>query len=274
MEKRKKGAVEEQVVSVVSTSIVSKQLAREVEIDFYFLRTTSSHDPTSLLLINDGQDLQKMNFPAIISDVHSKYKLHPFIAVGIHAGTDRKNEYGTALKKDYKNRGAKAAEYTKFVFEELLPFVRSRTGFSRFKEKIFAGFSLGGLMALDIVWNHPQEFSKVGIFSGSFWWRSVGLDNNYVEDRDRIMHSLVREGKFAPWLKFYFQTGALDEMADRNSNGVIDSIDDTLGLITELKKKGYPDDAIRYVELADGRHDVETWGSAMPDFLHWALGDQ
>ena len=42
-----------------------------------------------------------------------------------------------------------------------------------FKEKSFCGFSLGGLSALDIVWNHPTEFTKVGVFSGSLWWRTV-----------------------------------------------------------------------------------------------------
>ncbi len=258
-------------VRVINTSIASQKLKREVKIDFYLPKGLNFTDAVSLLLINDGQDLVTMDFPAIIQYVYNMHEIRPFIAVGIHAGKDRKNEYGTARKKDFKNRGAKAIEYTHFVFEELIPFIRKESGFSEFREKIFAGFSLGGLMAMDIVWSHPYEFSKVGVFSGSFWWRSVGLDEGYVEDTDRIMHSLVRHGQFAPWLKFYFQTGLLDEIADRNNNGIIDSIDDTLGLIDELKNKGYKNEDIKYIELADGRHDVPTWGRAMPEFLIWAL---
>ena len=67
--------------------------------------------------------------------------------------------------------------------------------------------------------------------------------------------------------------GTQDETADRNNNGVIDSIDDTLGLIDELVKKGYRrDSAIRFLELKDGKHDVPTWAIAFPYFLKWGWG--
>ena len=59
---------------------------------------------------------------------------------------------------------------------------------------------------------------------------------------------------------------------DRNNNGIIDSIDDTLGLIDDLISKGYDKQAIRYLELKDGRHDIATWARAMPVFLKWGWG--
>jgi enterochelin esterase-like enzyme len=60
---------------------------------------------------------------------------------------------------------------------------------------------------------------------------------------------------------------------DRNNNGIIDSIDDTLGPIAELVKKGYhPNDDIKYINFQDGKHDVKTWGRAMPHFLLWGWG--
>ena len=40
-------------------------------------------------------------------------------------------------------------------------------------------------------------------------------------------------------MKFYFECGTADESADRNQNGVIDSIDDTKDLISTLIEKGY-----------------------------------
>jgi hypothetical protein len=64
----------------------------------------------------------------------------------------------------------------------------------------------------------------------------------------------------------------LDEKLDRNNNGIIDSIDDATDLIAELKKKGYSDDAIRYLEMEDGKHDVQTWAEAFPEFLKWGWG--
>ena len=72
--------------------------------------------------------------------------------------------------------------------------------------------------------------------------------------------------------KFFVECGKLDETADRNENGVIDSIDDALDLIVELKAKGYTDEHIHYLELADGKHDVPTWGKALPAFLKWGWG--
>ena len=60
---------------------------------------------------------------------------------------------------------------------------------------------------------------------------------------------------------------------DRNNNGIIDSIDDTLGLIQELEKKRYKNEAdIHYINYPDGKHDVKTWGRAMPAFLKWGWG--
>lgn len=72
-----------------------------------------------------------------------------------------------------------------------------------------------------------------------------------------------------PWLKLFVQTGELDEKADRNNNGIIDSIDDALDLIVELKAKGYTAEHIHYMQMPDGKHDVPTWGRAFPEFLKW-----
>jgi enterochelin esterase-like enzyme len=133
---------------------------------------------------------------------------------------------------------------------------------------------MGGLSALDIAWNHPDLFEKVGAFSGSFWWRKRNSHSMFYSDhRDRLMHQEIRHGKKKENLKFWLQTGALDEIGDRNKNGIIDSIDDTLDLIAELTKKGYrPFHDIQYVEMKEGRHNLETWAEAMPIFLHWAFG--
>ena len=83
---------------------------------------------------------------------------------------------------------------------------------------------------------------------------------------------MIRNGKLKPGLKFWFQTGTHDEQSDRNKNGVIDSIDDTLDLITELEKKGYrPVHDIQYLEIKGGKHTTGTWAEAMPHFLKWAF---
>ena len=130
--------------------------------------------------------------------------------------------------------------------------------------------SLGGLSALDICWQHDTTFAGVGIFSGSLWWRSRAYDEGYDDENDRIMHVRVRNTTAKPALRFWFQAGTDDEQEDRNQNGIIDAIDDTLDLMRELQTKGYRQDAdYTYLEVSGGQHNPETWGAVFPDFLRW-----
>jgi hypothetical protein len=84
------------------------------------------------------------------------------------------------------------------------------------------------------------------------------------------MQQQIRHDEFKPGLKFFFQCGNKDETRDRNENGIIDSVEDTLDVIKELMAKGYdPNHDIFYMEMKDGHHDIATWGRAMPEFLKW-----
>ncbi len=266
--------VKQKGVVIQNHTLTSTYLLRDVKVDCYLPERVTNLSEFSLLLINDGQDLITMEFNKILDKLNQNDDITPLFCVGIHCAPDRKNEYGTSKYLDYKGRGAKADLFNLFVFKELIPFVRRKYNVSSFREKAYAGFSLGGLCALDIVWNNAIEFTKVGAFSGSFWWRDKDQEDiDFDENIDRIMHRQIREGNYAPWLKFFFEVGTKDETADRNNNGVIDSIDDTVELITELEKQGYkkPKD-IMYLELKDGKHDVATWANAFPAFLKWGWG--
>lgn len=258
---------------VESFQFDSAFLDRVVKLDAYLPIMHHPANGMSLLIVNDGQDLPKMPFAPMIDGLLKNNQINPMLVVGIHCNEDRKLEYGTADLLDFMNRGARARYHRKFVIKELLPLIRQRFHPFDFSDISFAGFSLGGLSALDIAWKHPEIFSKVGVFSGSLWWRLRDLDDGYEEATDRIMHKLVREGTYAPHLRFFFETGTLDEKMDRNHNGIIDSIDDTLDLINELELKGYNKESdIHYLELADGKHDVATWARAFPHFLKWGWG--
>jgi iron(III)-enterobactin esterase len=260
-------------IIIEQIAIASKFLKRQVIIDCYLPKNIHSINDLSLLLVNDGQNLEEMNFSKMLNQLLKANEIAPLLCVGIHAGKDRRNEYGTANVLDYQGLGAKAKAYHQFILEELLPFIHIQYGIERFKQKAFAGFSLGGLTAIDITWNYPDIFSIAGVFSGSLWWRTKSLEDDYNNDMDRIMHQQIKNGKYHPGLRFYFTTGSLDEIADRNNNGIIDSIDDTMDLIRELKELGYNSDhEIKYINYEDGRHDVPTWGRAMPAFLLWGWG--
>ncbi len=252
----------------------SAKLGRGVDIDVYlppeYDRTHYRHYP--LVLFNDGQDLPRADFNTVLKALDLSQLTRHFVAVGIHTCADRIREYGTAHTADYKGRGDRAGVYRDFVLEELLPYLRAHYRLSeRREDNIFAGFSLGGLSAIDIAWAHPEVFGGAGVFSGSFWWRSVPVDPA-DPDGGRIFHELVQHTPARPAdQRFWFQCGTRDEAEDRNNNGVIDAIDDTLHLIEILRQRGYGDDRIRYYEVEGGEHNPETWGPAMPDFFRWTL---
>ncbi len=263
-------------VSVQSEALLSAALERTVSLTIllppHYSAATEKWYP--VLYLNDGQDLERLHLESTLNKLYAENRLPHLIVVGLHANHDRIHEYGTAAQPDYKGRGGRARQHTEFVLNELMPMVeknyRVQTGP---QNTAYAGFSLGGLAALDLVWSHPERFSKVGVFSGSLWWRKRAYEDGYDDHADRIMHVQIREGTFRLGLKFWFEAGTDDERDDRNNNGIIDAIDDTLDLMTELEAKGYRRDVdVQYLEVPGGQHDPETWGRVMPEFLIWAFG--
>src|SRR4030095_17258531 len=91
--------------------LYSTFLNRDVIADAYLPVDLEDQKKMSLLLINDGQDLPKMPFEEILNNLLQEEKIEPLLCIGIHCGIERKMEYGTALQKDYKGRGAKASAY-------------------------------------------------------------------------------------------------------------------------------------------------------------------
>jgi len=246
-------------------------LKREVELEIFCPDHLLGNERVNLLLLNDGQDLAQMEMEEMLNSLYAKWRIEPTVVIGIKASDERVLEYGIAGKPDFKKRGSKAQSYTDFIIKELIPFAQSEVGLTINGKRAFAGFSLGGITAFDIAWNNDNYFDAVGVFSGSFWWRKKDLKDGYTDD-DRIVHEMIRETKTNPAVKFWLMTGTKDELADRNHNFIIDSIDDTIDVVKELLEKGYqrPDD-IFYYEMVGGKHDVPTWGKAMPKFLEWAF---
>src|SRR5271170_1506701 len=97
--------------------IRSHNLDRMVTVDCYLPIHLTKHGEMNLLLINDGQDMEKLAFESILEDFHKKMKFAPLFCIGIHAGPERKMEYGTAETADYKGRGAKAKNYSRFILD-------------------------------------------------------------------------------------------------------------------------------------------------------------
>lgn len=253
-------------------NLFSKHLNRNVTVEYIYPTQWKTHKQKHVLFLNDGQDAEALNLYPTLEKCYLQNLEKPLMVIAVWSNEDRLQEYGTSGKPDYLKRGTKAHLFEWFILNELIPFTEKEFGFALKKEfAAYAGFSLGGLSALNIVWNNDDVFGKAGVFSGSFWWRSKPLGKGY-KDTDRIMHSIVRKSKRKRELKLWLQTGTTDEDNDRNNNGIIDSIDDTLDLIDELAESGLSRKKdIEYVEIKGGKHHPATWAKVFPQFLEWLL---
>lgn len=258
-------------VNKTSFNVNSTHLKQEFLVDVYKPEGILGNEQINLLLLNDGQDVAKMNFAAILEQAHYNRRNQKLVVVAIHATNERLLQYGVAGVPDFKGRGAKADLYTDFVINELMPYLHQIVGSSFQGKTVYGGFSLGGLSAFDIAWSHPEVFNAIGSFSGAFWWRKKDLADGY-SDTDRILHDKIEHTSSSDQMKFWLMTGTDDEKSDRNNNFIIDSIDDTIDVIKALVNKGYKrPENISYFEKVGGKHEVSTWESAMPAFLEWIL---
>lgn len=262
-------------IITIEKDIFSTFLNRNVHVTIYKPASWKNNVQIKTLFLNDGQDAKQLHLVETLNKFTKKNNKVQLVVIAIHANENRIFEYGVSHTPDYKNRGNKATEYEQFVINELIPSVRLLDSrFMNEKNTYFAGFSLGGLSAMDIVLNNPTIFTKVGVFSGSFWWRKKAYEDGYDDYNDRIIHVKVRNEVISPELKFWFECGTADEESDRNNNGVIDSIDDTLDLMTELENKGFKrGNEITYLEIIDGKHDFGTWSKIFPSFIDWLCND-
>ncbi|MCA9874354.1 MAG: esterase family protein [Anaerolineales bacterium] len=225
-----------------------------------------------VLYLHDGQDVGQLRLRETLARLTANGRLRPLIVVAIPTTADRLQEYGTAVAANAQGLGRQAAQYECFVVEEVMAWVnqqfRTKT---EAKETAVLGASLGGLAAFDLAWNYPELFGTVGVFSGAFWWRA-GDEETAVPPNRRIAHSLVRQSAYRPGFRAWFQAGTLDERDDRDNNGVIDAIQDTLELLDELRALGYENGRdLVYREVPGGRHDYDTWSRVLPHFLIWAF---
>lgn len=253
--------------------VYSRHLQKHINITVISTPVPGNKSDFNLLLLNDGQDIEKLRVREIVDSLYKKKMIRSMIVVGIDA-FDRNQEYGVAGKPDYQGNGASAEKYAGFITGELLPFVKKKAGVRKFNSIIFAGCSLGGLSAFDIAWDHADKIDKVGVFSGSFWLRDKdSKDSSYADDKDRIIINKIRSSRKRPHLQYWFYVGDNEEKADRDNDGIIDAVDDTRDLIDLIKKKNVAGaDDIVFIEEKNGNHDYDSWSHVFPQFLIWAAG--
>ncbi|MBX2933812.1 MAG: esterase [Ferruginibacter sp.] len=253
--------------------IYSRHLQRHVKLTVITTPMPDDKNDLNLLILNDGQDIGKWRVKETVDSLYRKKLIKPLVIVAVHAG-DRMKEYGVAGYPDFLKRGDKAGFYDDFINNELYPFAKKNATVRKFKSVAIAGCSLGGLSAFDIAWNRADKIDKVGVFSGSFWWRDMDdKAPGYSDAKSRIMFTKLKASRKKPGLKYWLYAGDKEEENDRDKDGIIDVVDDTKDLIALIQSKNVclPGD-IKFIEDANGKHDYSAWSKQLPDFLIWAFG--
>lgn len=162
----------------------------------------------------------------------------PAIIVGIdHAGVGRMDEY-TPAPDERKKGGGRAADYGRFLIEELKPVIdeRYRTLSDRDHTAI-GGSSLGGLVSLYLVLTHPEVFGRAAVMSPSVWWNGRAILDTvdaFRGDRPRLWVDIGgREGR--------------------------DALADARALRDHLRAKGWNESNFRYHEERRADHSERAW---------------
>ena len=262
-----------QKLTVLEDDIYSRHLQKHFKLSIISTKLPKDKSTINLLILNDGQDIEQLRLKKIVDSLFNKKLINPLVIVAVHAG-NREQEYGVAGLPDYQNRGSKADKYDDFINDELYPYIKKKTVIRKFNTVTIAGCSLGGLSAFDIAWNHADKIDKVGVFSGSFWWRDKdGAAADYSDEVNRIMLTKIKSSRKKPALKFWFYIGDKEEESDRDKDGIIDAVDDTKDLLNIIKSKNIcSNDDLILTESANGEHNYSSWSTYFPQFLIWAVG--
>lgn len=255
-----------------------------------------------VLYLNDGQDAEAVKLQATLSELIDQGKIRPLLAVAIDMPKDRMGAYGFSDRGNQRSLisplrvgaiGAQAHAYSEWVATQLVPIIdaRYRTR-ARPEARTILGWSLGGANALNLGWQYPEVFANTGAFSPSLWLSPKPDDIANIQ-ASRFAQQMIAAGAYHAGSRLFFAVGDAEETDDRDSDGIIDVLDDTRDLIdgwrvageTEPRAKGLhqlghsinPDHAAKGTRadaslfvLAGGKHEQASWARMLPAFLRWA----
>lgn len=257
------------------------------------------YDPDSgrtypVLYLNDGQDAAAVKLEPTLARLYADGAIEKVIVVAIDMLPDRMGTYGLSDRARQRSLlgdsrfgpvGGRAHDYSEWVAGELVPYIDRH--FHTKPEaggRSVLGWSLGGLNAFNLGWEYPEVFAQVGAFSPSFWLSSDRTDAASVQ-RTRLAQRMVQAGPKRAGSRFWFAVGSAEETDDRDGDGVIDAVDDTLDLARGLARQGYSanleyalrpsrDEDVAFQLLPDGQHNQASWARMLPLFLRWAYGKE
>lgn len=200
-----------------------------------------------VIYCQDGE--QFFNFGRIATYAQ-KYILEegwdPFVIVGVDVDTDLRTA-------EYTPDGERYCSYTRFLTEELIPWVESHYPVRNDRDqRILAGDSLGGAISVSLAVTYPSLFSKIISLSGAFY-------DTYCEQ--------IKPVSSLEYLRVWMIVG-LQENEFETDRGTFDFVE-----LNRKARKLLEDKGAKVVyEEKDGEHKWGFWQKELPDALSAFLG--
>jgi predicted alpha/beta superfamily hydrolase len=154
-----------------------------------------------ILYLMDGQNLLydslaysgTWKIPSKIQELHQA-GLDLIIVAIANAGSGRGRSKEYSWFKSDGNPSGKGATFLNFMCEELIPKLESTYNTIPGKRGIM-GSSLGGLISIQALIEHPETFQLGGIFSASFWFNPESMEESYLSriQKNQKLHLIIGE---------------------------------------------------------------------------------
>ncbi|MCX8148789.1 alpha/beta hydrolase-fold protein [Thermaurantimonas aggregans] len=247
-------------VSIVSNAFFMPPLNRSRRIWIYLPpHYTTNTDSFPVLYMHDGQNLfdQATSFAGewqVDETLNSLYNSmgKSIIVVGIdNGGAQRINEYSPWVNSQYG--GGQGDQYMDFIVQYLKPYIDSayRTQKSRNSTGMM-GSSMGGLITYYGGLRNQETFSKLGIFSPSYWFSN------------QVWSYPASVGQKHP-MRIYQLAGGLE------SNG---SVAQQIAQMKQtLVAAGFAEQEIQNKVVPNGQHNEAFWRQEFGEAVLWLFAD-
>ncbi|MBV1907673.1 MAG: hypothetical protein KUG78_00035 [Kangiellaceae bacterium] len=246
-------------VTVLEKELIIPGLNRNRKLRIYLptnYETASERYP--VLYMHDGQNLfddvtsyvGEWGVDESLNELAQKNNLS-LIVVGIdNGGEKRMNELSPWENSDFGVAEGKA--YMAFIVGTVKPMIDKlyRTKKDS-KNTAIMGSSMGGLISHYAAFEYPDIFSKVGVFSPSFWFSNE-------------VYPFSQSSKLKDNVKLYYLMGG-----EEGSN----AIENMNKMVEQLKSQGMSDAQIYSKVPTKGKHSESFWRQEFKQAILWLFED-
>lgn len=241
-----------------SFDLWSPQLRNHRGVDVYLPGSYGEgHQRYPVVYLQDGQNLSDPAIAFAGNTWHLDEGL-PWLAargiepivVGVHnTGPQRLAEYSPF--PDAQHGGGDGDRYLRFLIDTVKPRIDANYRTRKDRDStIIGGSSMGGLISLYGYFRRPSPFGGAAVLSPSVWF-----------GRREIL-AFVRTARVTRG-RLYLDVGTAEGTG---------TLRDARALNRLLRRKGYPRDALRYVEAEGHEHHEPDWAWRLPQALEFLLG--